>query len=199
LSTSEAGLAAYAAHSAATRGRRFPEPAPAYRTEFQRDRDRVVHSTAFRRSMYKTQVFVNHEGDLYRVTAVHHLTPGNKRGFMQTKMKNLRNGVGTEYKFRSEDRVEQAPHVATPRGAEVAHAVLRRRVDAQHGAARDVVGHGEERAVAAHGDDEVGRSEAGQRGPCRPVGDDLGEVDRAGAEALPHGRHGPLMLGVSGE
>ena len=40
--------------------------------------------------------------------AVHHLTPGNKRGFMQTKMKNLKSGVGTEYKFRSEDRVEQA-------------------------------------------------------------------------------------------
>jgi elongation factor P len=49
-----------------------------------------------------------HEGDLYRVTVVHHLTPGNKRGFMQTKMKNLKTGVGTEYKFRSEDRVEQA-------------------------------------------------------------------------------------------
>jgi elongation factor P len=53
-------------------------------------------------------MIIIHEGDLYRVTAVHHLTPGNKRGFMQTKMKNLRNGVGTEYKFRSEDRVEQA-------------------------------------------------------------------------------------------
>jgi elongation factor P len=42
------------------------------------------------------------------VTAVHHLTPGNKRGFMQTKMKNLKTGIGTEYKFRSEDRVDQA-------------------------------------------------------------------------------------------
>lgn len=49
-----------------------------------------------------------HDGELYRVTAVRHLTPGNKRGFMQTKMKNLKTGVGTEYKFRSEDRVEQA-------------------------------------------------------------------------------------------
>ncbi len=49
-----------------------------------------------------------YEGDLYRVTAVNHLTPGNKRGFMQTKMKNLRTGLGTERKFRSEDRIEQA-------------------------------------------------------------------------------------------
>ena len=49
-----------------------------------------------------------YEGDLYRVTAIHHLTPGNKRGFMQTKMKSLKTGVGTERKFRSEDRLEQA-------------------------------------------------------------------------------------------
>jgi elongation factor P len=53
-------------------------------------------------------MIILHAGDLYRVTTVHHLTPGNKRGFMQTKMKSLRTGVGTEYKFRSEDRVEQA-------------------------------------------------------------------------------------------
>jgi len=53
-------------------------------------------------------MIIIHEKDLYRVTAVHHLTPGNKRGFMQTKMKSLRTGVGTEYKFRSEDRVDQA-------------------------------------------------------------------------------------------
>jgi len=63
----------------------------------------MIQSTQLRPGM-----IIIHEGDLYRVTAVHHLTPGNKRGFMQTKMKNLRNGVGTEYKFRSEDRVEQA-------------------------------------------------------------------------------------------
>lgn len=53
-------------------------------------------------------MIIIHEGDLYRVSAVKHLTPGNKRGFMQTKLKNLRTGVGTEHKFRSEDRVEQA-------------------------------------------------------------------------------------------
>jgi elongation factor P len=53
-------------------------------------------------------MIILYEGDLYRVTAIHHLTPGNKRGFMQTKMKNLKTGIGTEKKFRSEDRLEQA-------------------------------------------------------------------------------------------
>ena len=67
----EAYLAPYAAHSADTRGRRFPEAAPASRSEFQRDRDRIVHSTTFRRLEYKTQVFVNHEGDLFRTRLTH--------------------------------------------------------------------------------------------------------------------------------
>jgi elongation factor P len=53
-------------------------------------------------------MIVVHEGDLYRVASVRHLTPGNKRGFMQTKLKSLRTGVGTEHKFRSEDRLERA-------------------------------------------------------------------------------------------
>jgi dGTPase len=64
-------LASYAAVDEKSRGRRHPEPSPRYRTEFQRDRDRIIHSNAFRRLVYKTQVFVNHEGDLYRTRITH--------------------------------------------------------------------------------------------------------------------------------
>jgi dGTPase len=67
----DAHLAPYAAHSSKSRGRRFPEPAPGSRSEFQRDRDRIIHSTAFRRLEYKTQVFLNHEGDLFRTRLTH--------------------------------------------------------------------------------------------------------------------------------
>jgi len=66
-----AGLARYAAHDEESRGRRYPEPKPELRGEFQRDRDRIIHANAFRRLVYKTQVFVNHEGDLYRTRVTH--------------------------------------------------------------------------------------------------------------------------------
>jgi dGTPase len=64
-------LAPYAAHSAQGRGRRHAEAPPGSRSEFQRDRDRIIHSTAFRRLEYKTQVFLNHEGDLFRTRLTH--------------------------------------------------------------------------------------------------------------------------------
>ena len=66
-------LAPWASDPRRSRGRRLPEPPATPRNEHQRDRDRIVHSTAFRRLVYKTQVFINHEGDLFRTRLTHSL------------------------------------------------------------------------------------------------------------------------------
>ena len=64
-------LGSHAVSEAMSRGRAYPEDRPAYRNAFQRDRDRIIHSGAFRRLEYKTQVFVNHEGDMFRTRLTH--------------------------------------------------------------------------------------------------------------------------------
>src|SRR3974377_449951 len=69
----EQSLAPYGIRSRNTKGRIYPEEEAEYRTAFQRDRDRILHTTAFRRLEYKTQVFINYEGDYYRTRLTHTL------------------------------------------------------------------------------------------------------------------------------
>src|SRR5512136_1818445 len=69
----ELSLAPYGIRSKDSKGRCYPEEEPEYRTAFQRDRDRILHTTAFRRLEYKTQVFINYEGDYYRTRLTHTL------------------------------------------------------------------------------------------------------------------------------
>ncbi|MFA5521108.1 MAG: deoxyguanosinetriphosphate triphosphohydrolase [Castellaniella sp.] len=82
-----AALAPWACDPAQSRGRRHAEAPPACRNEFQRDRDRIVHCNAFRRLEYKTQVFVNHEGDLFRTRLTHSLEVAQ---IARTLARNLR-------------------------------------------------------------------------------------------------------------
>ena len=80
-------LAPYAAKSMTCKGRRFDEPEDPNRSPYARDRDRIVHATAFRRLEYKTQVFVNHEGDLFRTRLTHSMEVAQ---IARTLARNLR-------------------------------------------------------------------------------------------------------------
>jgi len=124
-------LAPYASDPARTRGRRHPEPSPANRTEFQRDRDRIVHANAFRRLEYKTQVFVNHEGDLFRTRLTHSLevaqiarTVAHSLGLNQdlTEAISLAHDLGhTPFGHAGQDELNACMHELAPHAGGFEH------------------------------------------------------------------------------
>ncbi len=103
-------LASYGCRSKYSKGRTYPEDEPEYRTVFQRDRDRILHTTAFRRLEYKTQVFINYEGDYYRTRLTHTLEVaqfgrstaralGVNRGFGRSHLPGSRPGSPSFWTF----------------------------------------------------------------------------------------------------
>ena len=132
--TSPPFLAVYASDPAHSRGRQFFEPAALTRSEYQRDRDRIVHSTAFRRLVYKTQVFLNHEGDLYRTR----LTQLIKRAGLpaQGPILNEQDNAGRYLELMRVDKKAEAGEIRFVVIDGPGHAALR---SAPDGLVRDVI------------------------------------------------------------
>jgi dGTPase len=146
-----AGLALWASWPERSRGRRHDEPAATNRTVFQRDRDRVIHSTAFRRLVYKTQVFLNHEGDLFRTRLTHSLEVAQLARSMARSLRlnedlceaiSLAHDLGhTPFGHAGQDALDECVHAADPTSAGFEHNLQSLRV----------VDHLEERYAAFDG------------------------------------------------